>query len=75
MTIERLSYIVVVTIWIISRYRAEREISRLREKVDMYNERAYVLGEFIKDYIPSEAEHAKQVLAEKTKWRNDEPVI
>lgn len=70
MTTERLCYTIVIIFWIVHWYQAQREIGRLRNKVDMYNERAYVLQEFIKEFIPSEVEHSKQVLAEKTKWRS-----
>lgn len=70
MTTERLWFTIGIIFWIVGWYQAQREIGRLQNKVDMYNERAYVLQEFIKEFIPSEVEHSKQVLAEKTKWRS-----
>jgi len=69
---ERICFIVVSIVWAVRWYLAQREISRLRERVWVYNERAYILHDFIKAHVPDVLKQAEQVLADKTKWRTRE---
>ncbi len=70
MTDERICFIVVTVLWTVRWYFAQREIARLRERAWIHAERAHILYEFIKTHVPDVLEQAKQVLADKTKWRN-----
>ena len=72
MSTERICFIVVTVLWTVRWYFAQREISRLRDRAWVYNERAYILHDFIKTHVPDVLKQAEQVLADKTKWRTRE---